>query len=378
MFVPGFWDVTDPLWDTYDAMVEGEHDGAGGLDEDAPNMQENLDRAWQTWEAIDVTGLRSVASDRPTPGRKARTRNRGRRPVMSKAARREERAGFLFASPWLIGTLLFLIGPIIASLLLSFTDWNLISDAEWVGLENYRDMVGDRNFRQSIKVTLFYVVLAVPLFQVAGVGARAAPEPAAAGDVPVPHDPVPAGGAERRGGGGALGSTAEPRPRRRQPGPAGDRHRRPATMAAEPEWAVPAVVLMGLWGVGAGAIIYLAGLQNIPPALYQAARIDGARTWQTFRHITLPLLTPTLLFTLLIGVIAAFQVFDTAYILGREPRRDAGSAAVLRPQPLERGVPQRPVRLRLCARLGAGDRGGGRDRPDLQDVEPVGLLRVGG
>jgi multiple sugar transport system permease protein len=90
----------------------------------------------------------------------------------------------------------------------------------------------------------------------------------------------------------------------------------PPRWLQSPDWAVPAVVLMGLWGVGSGAIIYLAGLQNIPPALYQAARIDGARTWQTFRHITLPLLTPTLLFTLLIGVIAAFQVFDVAYILG--------------------------------------------------------------
>ena len=88
---------------------------------------------------------------------------------MSKAARREERAGFLFASPWLIGMVIFLIGPIVASVLLSLTDWNLISPAKWVGIENYRDMVADRNFRQSIRVTLFFAVLAVPLYQVAGV-----------------------------------------------------------------------------------------------------------------------------------------------------------------------------------------------------------------
>ena len=90
----------------------------------------------------------------------------------------------------------------------------------------------------------------------------------------------------------------------------------PPRWLQSPTWAVPAVVLMGLWGVGGGAIIYLAGLQNIPPALYQAAKIDGAGPWQTFRHITLPLLTPTLLFTLLIGLIEAFQVFDTAFVLG--------------------------------------------------------------
>jgi len=90
----------------------------------------------------------------------------------------------------------------------------------------------------------------------------------------------------------------------------------PPRWLLSPTWAVPAIVLMGLWGIGGGAIIYLAGLQNIPPALYQAARVDGANAWQTFRHITLPLLTPTLLFTLLIGLIEAFQVFDTAFVLG--------------------------------------------------------------
>lgn len=238
------------------------------------------------------------------------------RPRMSKAVRREERAGLLFASPWLIGTLVFLIGPIVASMLLSFTNWNLISPAKWVGLENYRDMIDDRNFRQSIRVTLFYAVLAVPLFQLAGIALAMLLNlrlrgmylfrtilflPAVLSGVAVAvlwaqmlNPDLGVVNQILR----AIGIDDPPR------------------WLQSPDWAVPAVVLMGLWGVGSGAIIYLAGLQNIPPSLYQAAKIDGAKTWRTFWHITLPLLTPTLLFTLLIGVIGAFQVFDVAYILG--------------------------------------------------------------
>ena len=235
---------------------------------------------------------------------------------MSKAARREERAGFLFASPWLIGMVVFLVGPIIASAFLSLTNWNLISPAKWVGVENYRDMATDRNFQQSVKVTLFFMVLAVPLYQVAGVALALLLNlrlkgmylfrtilflPAVLSGVAVAvlwaqllNPDLGVVNQFLR----AIGIDDPPR------------------WLQSTDWAVPAVVLMGLWGIGSGAIIYLAGLQNIPPALYQAATIDGARTWQTFRHITLPLLTPTLLFTMLIGVIAAFQVFDTAYILG--------------------------------------------------------------
>jgi multiple sugar transport system permease protein len=83
-------------------------------------------------------------------------------------ARKEERAGFLFASPWLIGTVVFVVGPIVASAVLSVTNWNLLSSPDLVGMQNYRDMLDDPNFWQSIKVTLFYTVLAVPLYQVAG------------------------------------------------------------------------------------------------------------------------------------------------------------------------------------------------------------------
>lgn len=231
-------------------------------------------------------------------------------------SRKEQRAGFLFASPWLLGTVLFVAGPILASVLLSFTNWNLISSPRWVGLENYRDMLEDHNFWQSIRVTLFYTAFAVPLYLVAGLALAILLNQRARGmylfrtilflpavlsgvavaalwvsllnpDLGVVNQVLR-----------AIGIDDPPR------------------WLVSPRWAVPAMVLMGLWGVGGSAIIYLAGLQNIPPSLYSAARIDGAGPWQTFRHITLPLLTPTLLFTLLIGLIEAFQVFDIAFVLG--------------------------------------------------------------
>jgi multiple sugar transport system permease protein len=84
-----------------------------------------------------------------------------------------------------------------------------------------------------------------------------------------------------------------------------------------PTWAVPSVVLVGLWGIGGGAIIYLAGLQNIPAQLYEASLLDGAGPVQRFRYVTLPMITPTLLFVLLTSLIEAFQVFDIAYVLSR-------------------------------------------------------------
>jgi ABC-type sugar transport system permease subunit len=234
----------------------------------------------------------------------------------SRMSRREEVAGFLFASPWLLGVILLVLGPILASLALSLTNWNLISSPRLLGLENYRTMIHDANFWQSVRVTLTYTVLAVPLYQVAGLALALLLNQRVRGmylfrtilflpsvlsgvavaalwvsllnpDLGVVNQVLR-----------AIGIDDPPR------------------WLASPRWAVPAIVLMGLWGIGGGAIIYLAGLQNIPPSLLAAARIDGAGRWQTFRQITLPLLTPTLLFTLLIGLIDAFQVFDTAFVLG--------------------------------------------------------------
>jgi ABC-type sugar transport system permease subunit len=258
----------------------------------------------------DLTQAPPTTGDAEGNGRRRTKVPRGR------MAKKEERAAFLFASPWLLGLILFVVGPILASVALSVTNWNLISSPKFVGLRNYREMIGDRNFWQSIRVTLVFTVLAVPLYQVTGLALALLLNqrvrgmylfrtilflPAVLSGVAVAalwvsllNPDLGVVNQVLRG----IGVDDPPR------------------WLASPSWAVPAIVLMGLWGVGGSAIIYLAGLQNIPPALYNAARIDGAGRWQTFRSITIPLLTPTLLFTLLIGLIEAFQVFDTAFILG--------------------------------------------------------------
>jgi multiple sugar transport system permease protein len=99
----------------------------------------------------------------------------------------------------------------------------------------------------------------------------------------------------------------------------------PPRWLTDPSWSLPSVALMGVWGVGGGAIIYLAGLQNIPRHLYEAAKIDGANAWQMFWDVTLPLLSPTIFFVLITGIIGSFQVFTPAYILGGVSRFSQGN-----------------------------------------------------
>lgn len=232
-------------------------------------------------------------------------------------ARREQRAAYLFLSPWLLGLLVFWLVPIVGSLLLSFSEWDIITSPEWVGLDNYRDMIDDRTFWLSIRVTLKYLLLSVPLYIVCGLLLSLVLNlkirginvfrtilflPSVLSGVAVAvlwvallNPDVGAVNEFLR----ALGMEDPPR------------------WLDSPTWAVPSVVLVGLWGIGGGAIIYLAGLQNIPAQLYEAALLDGAGPWQRFRYVTLPMITPTLLFVLLTSLIEAFQVFDIAYVLSR-------------------------------------------------------------
>ena len=184
----------------------------------------------------------------------------------SRISRKENRAGLLFALPWLIGLVVFLIGPIIASVLLSFTNWNLISPARWVGLENYRDMIHSREFWQSIKVTLFYASMSVPLYLVLGLSLAILLNQRVRGMYvfrTILFLPTVLSGV-------AVAvlwvSLLNP-----DLGVVNQVLRwigidDPPRWLLSPTWAVPAIVLMGLWGIGGGAIIYLAGLQNIPPA----------------------------------------------------------------------------------------------------------------
>jgi multiple sugar transport system permease protein len=233
-------------------------------------------------------------------------------------ARKEQRAAYLFLSPWLIGLALFWLVPIGWSVWLSMNEWSIIKEPHWLGLQNFKEMLfDDRTFWVSIRVTLKYMVLSVPLYLVCGLLLSLLLNlkirginlfrtilflPSVLSGVAVAvlwvallNPDVGAVNELLR----SLGMTDPPR------------------WLDSPTWAVPSVVLVGLWGIGGGAIIYLSGLQNISAQLYEAALLDGAGPLQRFRYVTLPMLTPTLLFVLLTGLIDAFQVFDIAYVLSR-------------------------------------------------------------
>ncbi len=233
---------------------------------------------------------------------------------MSRNARREAIEGYLCIMPWLIGFVVFVAGPILASLILSFTSWDIINPPRWIGVDNYVRIFGnDADFRQALKVTLTYAIFSLPLQLVLGLALSLLLNlplrgmnlyrtlfyiPAVLPAVAVTLLWIWIFNPEFGIINYLLSLVGIEGPR----------------WFYSPRWALPGLILLGLWGVGGGAVIYLAGLQNIPPHLYEAAEIDGANAWRRFWRITLPLLTPTLFFQLVLNLIGTFQVFTQSYI----------------------------------------------------------------
>lgn len=248
------------------------------------------------------------ATPRALPRQQRRTRSR--------AGWRRNLEGWLFVSPWVIGFVLWTLGPMAASFVLAFTEWDLISPPRWAGTGNIRELVSDPLVPQALKVTTIYALTSVPLQMVLGLGLAmllnskirglrfyrtAFYLPSVLSGVAVAilwrwlFSPEF----------GLINLLLD------QIGIRG-----PAWLADE-RWALPSLVLMSLWHVGAGTIIYLAGLQGIPSDLYEAAEVDGARGWKRFWHITLPMITPVLYFQLIVGIIAALQIFTEPLIMTR-------------------------------------------------------------
>ncbi len=233
--------------------------------------------------------------------------------------RRLQRAleGYLFISPWIVGFLVFTAGPILASLVLSFFEWSLIRPPRLAWLNNYIQIfTRDPLFWQSLKVTLIYVAVAIPL-QLAfalflaillNQKVRLIPLfrtifylPSQVSAVAISviflwiyHPEL-----------GLLNELL------RHVGIKG-----PAWLISE-RWALPALIGMSLWSVGGAMIILLAGLQDVPQHLYEAASLDGAGEFAKFRFITLPMLSPVLFFNLVLGIIGGFQYFTQAYVMTR-------------------------------------------------------------
>lgn len=228
---------------------------------------------------------------------------------------REYIAFYLFASPWLLGLLIFTLGPMIASFLLTFTDYPVIVPPKWVGLKNYIDMfTDDKLVWQSLRVTLLYSLGAIPLalafsFSVAMLlnqrikGVKVFRTiyylPAVISGVPVALLWMWMLNPEFGLVNNAL----------RWFGIKGPQWFFSTT------WVIPSFIIINLWSIGVTMVIFLAGLQGIPDHLYEAAEIDGARRWHKFRHVTLPMMSPIILFNVVIGIIDSFQIFTPAFII---------------------------------------------------------------
>ena len=234
----------------------------------------------------------------------------------SPARRREAIQGYLYISPWFIGFLLLIVGPVLISFYLSLTTYTIISPPVFIGFQNYiKAFTSDKLFAKSMYNTLYYVVFSVPLLISISLmlallldqGLRFTKvfrtlfflpsiTPVVASvllwrwifqpDFGLVNYLLSLIGIQ---GPAWLGST---------------------------QWVKPTLIIMGLWGSVGGSqmIIFLAGLQNIPSDLYEVAAIDGAGPFQRFRHVTLPMLTPSIFFNMILGIIAAFRTFTAAYI----------------------------------------------------------------
>ena len=246
----------------------------------------------------------------------ATTTSQHRRRRHSSLYWRDAVAGYLFIMPVVLGLILFVFGPMLASLYFSFTEYTVLRPPEWVGLRNYVDMFTRPNLRvlKSLQVTIVYAITATPLTLVGALAAALLLNQKLRGMhifrtilyiptiVPIVAAVFVWGWLflPDRGLVNAVLTAAG------LPG---------GTWFNEPNTALPTLIMLALWGIGPSMVIYLAGLQGVPEELYEAGKIDGASEIALFRHITLPQLTPTTFFLVITGLIAAFQYFVPAFVL---------------------------------------------------------------
>lgn len=221
---------------------------------------------------------------------------------------------YLFLSPWLIGLLCLSVVPMGASLYLSFTRYDMFSSPEWIGLANYTEMVKDTKYLNSVKVTMTYVLFSVPLQLMFALsialllnrGIRGVKIYRAAYYIPSLFGGSVAIALLWRqlfGGDGIINKALE------SFGIQG------VNWISSPDTALSTLIILAVWQFGSPMIIFLAGLKGIPVELYEAAKIDGAGKIRQFFNVTLPLLTPIILFNLVMQIIHAFQAFTPAYIV---------------------------------------------------------------
>ncbi len=240
--------------------------------------------------------------------------------------RREAIVGYLFALPWIIHFLALTVGPMAFSLYASFTSYNIVNPPRWIGIDNYRFIfLSDDRFRIALYNTLYYVIIKTPIVIVLSLIFAV-----------LLNNPIP---------GKRIFRTIYYLPTVITGvaaiflwiwvlNPAGLLNRGLALIGIrgpnwfyDPAWSKPGLVVMSLWYIGSPILIFLAGLQDVPQHLYEAADIDGAGTWAKFRAITIPLLSPTIFFQIVTQIIGAFQVFNTAFVVSITAHTTAGDPA---------------------------------------------------
>jgi multiple sugar transport system permease protein len=227
-------------------------------------------------------------------------------------ASRETWAAFAFISPWLFGFVVFTAGPMIASLILSFTDYSVIQTTHNVGWDNYNHLVHDPKVTTAMKTTLIYTAMVVPAHVVFSLGlamvlarvGRAAGFFRTAFYLPVMTPAVAVGVLYLLMFNGDYGLINAGLHFFGIHGP---------YWTTDPNWVKPSLVIMHLWKVGASVVILLAALMAVPTYLYEASAMDGASKWRRFRDVTLPMISPAIFFIVIINTIAALQTFDEVY-----------------------------------------------------------------
>ncbi len=237
-----------------------------------------------------------------------------RRRRVSPLQKQETLAAILFISPWIVGFLVFTLGPMVASFYLSLTEYNVIQPPDFIGWQNYTNMLSDPKITLSLSNSFIYTILYVPLSTIFALSLALLLKGVKKGAgffrtafyLPSITPSVAIGvlflnllnlryGLINRAL--ALIGVAGP------------------AWSTDPNWIKPGIVIMSLWGIGSTIIIYLAALQDVPKDLYESAKIDGGNAWQQFIHITIPMISGTIFFIMVVNTIAAIQIFTEVYTM---------------------------------------------------------------
>lgn len=257
-----------------------------------------------------MSAISELTSLRRAPAKTAAERRQQR-----KENGRDNKAGYLFLLPWLVGLLVITVGPMCTSLYLSFTDYNLLTPPKWVGLANFQKMLTDVRLHQSLKVTFIYVFVGVPLQLALALVIAILLDKGMKGLSfyrSIFYLPSMLGGSvaiavlwqQIFGTDGLINQVLRMIGINAHTG-----------WVSDPNYALGTIIILHIWTFGSPMVIFLAGLRQIPAMYYEAAAVDGASRWSRFAKITMPLLSPIVFFNLVLQIIGAFQSFTQAFVV---------------------------------------------------------------